>query len=130
LAVTFDVRAPHEGRALHDENTKHHVQTLCGLAHLDYRQKATHDASQFLMTIDRLGGGYAALEEGFRRIAFNLMAANCDDHTKNASFLLREGGVWELAPAYDVTYAYNPTGEWTYQHLMSVNGKFRRHLAR
>ena len=52
------------------------------------------------------------------------MAANCDDHTKNVSFLLREGGAWELAPAYDVTYAYNPKGEWTYQHLMSVNGKF------
>ena len=64
------------------------------------------------------------MEEAFRRIAFNVMAANCDDHTKNVSFLLREGGAWELAPAYDVTYAYNPKGEWTYQHLMSVNGKF------
>ena len=105
-------------------NTKHHVQTLCGLAHLDYRQKATHDASQLLMTVDRLGVGYAGLEEAFRRVAFNVMAANCDDHTKNVSFLLREGGAWELAPAYDVTYAYNPSGDWTYQHLMSVNGKF------
>jgi serine/threonine-protein kinase HipA len=52
------------------------------------------------------------------------MAANCDDHTKNTSFLLRQGGRWELAPAYDVTHAFNPQGEWTYQHLMSVNGKF------
>jgi serine/threonine-protein kinase HipA len=52
------------------------------------------------------------------------MAANCDDHSKNVSFLLREGGAWELAPAYDVTHAYNPKGEWTYQHLMSVNGTF------
>ena len=107
-----------------DGNTKHHLQTLCGLGHLDYRQKAAHDVSQFLLTIDRLRLGYAALEEAFRRIAFNVMAANCDDHTKNVSFLLREGGAWELAPAYDVTYAYNPKGEWTYQHLMSVNGKF------
>jgi serine/threonine-protein kinase HipA len=107
-----------------DGNTKHHLQTLCGLAHLDYRQKAAHDVSQLLLTIDRLRLGYAALEEAFRRIAFNVMAANCDDHTKNVSFLLREGGAWELAPAYDVTYAYNPKGEWTYQHLMSVNGKF------
>ena len=107
-----------------DGNTKHHVQTLCGLAHLDYRQKATHDVSQLLLTIDRLGLGYDAKEEAFRRVAFNVIAANCDDHTKNVSFLLREGGAWELAPAYDVTYAYNPTGEWTYQHLMSVNGKF------
>jgi serine/threonine-protein kinase HipA len=107
-----------------DGNVKHHLQTLCGLAHLDYRQKATHDVSQFLMTIQRLGLGYTALEEAFRRIAFNVMAANCDDHTKNVSFLLRDGGAWELAPAYDVTHAYNPQGEWTYQHLMSVNGKF------
>ncbi len=105
-------------------NTKHHLQTLCGLAHLDYRQKATHDVSQLLSTITRLRLGYPALEEVFRRIAFNVMAANCDDHPKNVSFLLREGGAWELAPAYDVTHAYNPQGEWTYQHLMSVNGKF------
>jgi serine/threonine-protein kinase HipA len=107
-----------------DGNAKHHVQTLCGLAHLDYRQKATHDVSQLLLTIDRLGLGYDAKEEAFRRIVFNVMAANCDDHTKNVSFLLREGGAWELAPAYDVTHAYNPKGEWTYQHLTSVNGKF------
>jgi serine/threonine-protein kinase HipA len=52
------------------------------------------------------------------------MARNCDDHTKNFGFLLKQGRGWELAPAYDVTHAYNPKGEWTYQHLMSVNGKF------
>ena len=107
-----------------DGNVKHHLQTLCGLAHLDYRQKATHDASELFLTIDRLGIGYGGLEQAFRRIAFNVMAANCDDHTKNVSFLLRQGGKWELAPAYDVTHAYNPKGEWTYQHLMSVHGKF------
>lgn len=107
-----------------DGNAKHHLQTLCGLAHLDYRQRATHDASQFLQVVDRLRLGYPAREEAFRRIAFNVMAANCDDHTKNVSFLLREGGAWELAPAYDVTFAFNPQGEWTYQHLMSVNGEF------
>lgn len=107
-----------------DGNHKHHLQTLCGLAHLDYRQKATHDASQLFMTISRLGIGYSGMEQAFRRVAFNIVSANCDDHTKNVSFLLREAGRWELAPAYDVTHAYNPKGEWTYQHLMSVNGKF------
>ncbi len=107
-----------------DGNTKHHVQTLCAMAHLDYRQKATHDVSQLFLTLDGLRLGYPAKEEAFRRVAFNVMAANCDDHTKNVSFLLREGGAWELAPAYDLVYAYNPRGEWTYQHLMSVNGKF------
>lgn len=105
-------------------NSRHHLQTLCGLAHLDYRQKATHDASQLFLAVDRLRLDYPAREEAFRRIAFNVMAANCDDHSKNVSFLLREDGPWELAPAYDVTHAYNPKGEWTYQHLMSVNGKF------
>jgi serine/threonine-protein kinase HipA len=58
-------------------------------------------------------------------MAFNVMARNCDDHTKNFAFRLKQGGNWELAPAYDVTHAYNPKGEWTYQHLMSVNGKFK-----
>ena len=107
-----------------DGNVKHHLQTLCGMAHLDYRQKATHDASQFLMVVERLAMGFSDVEEAFRRIAFNVAAANCDDHTKNVSFLLPEEGAWRLTPAYDVTYAYNPKSEWTYQHLMSVNGKF------
>jgi serine/threonine-protein kinase HipA len=53
-----------------------------------------------------------------------VMARNCDDHTKNFSFLMKQGQPWQFAPAYDVTHAYNPKGEWTYQHLMSVNGKF------
>jgi serine/threonine-protein kinase HipA len=107
-----------------DGNRKHHLQSLCAMAHLDYKQKASHDYSQFLHTINRLELGYAALEEAFRRMAFNVMAANCDDHTKNISFMLREGERWELAPAYDLTHAHNPAGEWTWQHLMAVNGKF------
>jgi serine/threonine-protein kinase HipA len=61
----------------------------------------------------------------FRRMSFNVMARNCDDHTKNFGFLLKQGQLWELSPAYDVTHAYSPRGEWTYQHLMSVNGKFK-----
>jgi serine/threonine-protein kinase HipA len=107
-----------------EDNSKIHVQSLCGMAELDFRQKATHDVSQWLQTIERLELGYPALEEAFRRIAFNVMAANCDDHTKNVSFLMHESGGWMLAPAYDLTHAHNPKGEWTYQHLMSVNGKF------
>lgn len=62
--------------------------------------------------------------EAFRRMVFNVTASNCDDHTKNFSFLLRQGQGWELAPAYDVTHAYNPEGQWTYQHRMGVNGRF------
>jgi serine/threonine-protein kinase HipA len=107
-----------------DGNRKHHLQTLCALAHLDYKQRATHDYSQVFMAIQQLGLDYSAREEAFRRMAFNVMAANCDDHTKNVSFILREGAGWELAPAYDLTHAHNPKGEWTYQHLLGVNGKF------
>ena len=77
------------------------------------------------MAVSQLGLGDAALEQIFRRMAFNVMARNCDDHTKNFAFRLKQGESWELAPAYDVTHAYNPKGEWTYQHLMSVNGKFK-----
>lgn len=91
---------------------------------LDYKQRATHSYSQLFQVIEQLELGYEALEEAFRRMAFNVMAANCDDHSKNFSFILWQNQPWALAPAYDVTFAYNPRGEWTYQHLMSVNGKF------
>lgn len=103
---------------------KHHVQTLCAMDHLDYKQRATHAYAQLFMVIVRLKLGDEAISQAFRRMAFNVMAKNCDDHTKNFAFRLKQGESWELAPAYDVTHAYNPHGEWTYQHLMSVNGKF------
>jgi serine/threonine-protein kinase HipA len=106
-------------------NKKIHQQTLCALAQLDFMQKATHDYSQLFLVIQRLRLGYPTLEEAFRRMVFNVMAANCDDHTKNFSFLLAQGGKWQLAPAYDVTHAFNPEGEWTNQHLMSVDRKFK-----
>ena len=108
---------------------KPHLQTLCAISHLDYKQRATHDYSQYFQTVIELNLGRPALEEAFRRMAFNVMSRNHDDHTKNFSFMLGQpqaGQVaqWELAPAYDVTFAFNPHGEWTNQHLMGVNGKF------
>lgn len=102
-----------------------HMQTLCAMAHLDFRQAATHDYSQLFHTVKALGSPEVDLVEAFRRMVFNVMAANCDDHTKNFSFVMERDGRWRLSPAYDVTYAYNPKGMWTYQHLMSVNGKFK-----
>lgn len=104
---------------------RHHMQSLCALAHLDYKKKGANAYSQLFATIRALGLSYSAMEEALRRMAFNVMARNCDDHTKNFSFLLQEGQPWQLAPAYDVTFAHNPKGEWTHQHLMSVNGKFK-----
>jgi serine/threonine-protein kinase HipA len=105
-------------------NAKHHLQSLCALSHLDYRQRATHAYEQYFLAISELRLGDDALTQAFRRMAFNVMARNCDDHTKNFSFLLKQGQPWALAPAYDVTHAHNPKGEWTSQHLLSVNGKF------
>ena len=110
------------------DGKKQHIQTLCAMQHLDFKQRATHDYAQYFMAINALGLSADAKEEAFRRMVFNVMAANCDDHTKNLSFLMREDGDWELAPAYDVTHAFNLHGEWTYQHLMSVNGKFKNIL--
>lgn len=108
-----------------DNNRKDHIQSLCALNHLDYKQRATHAYEQLFLTARKLQLGDDALRQLFLRMAFNVLARNCDDHTKNFSFRLRQGDSWELAPAYDVTHAYNPQGEWTYQHLMSVNGRFK-----
>lgn len=107
-----------------DGNTKHHVQTLCAMQHLDFKQRATHAYEQWFMAMATLGLSEAAVDQAFARMCFNVATKNCDDHTKNFAFILHEGQAWQLAPAYDVTFAYNPNGEWTYQHLMSVNGRF------
>lgn len=107
------------------KNVKHHMQTLCAMSHLDYKKKSTNSYEQLLMTLSELELPHEAFVEVFRRMIFNVMGRNCDDHTKNFSFILKERGRWQLAPAYDVTFAHNPNGEWTNQHLMSVNGKFK-----
>ena len=108
-----------------EDGRKHHVQTLCAMAHLDYNLREANSYEQLFDTARKLGLGTEAMAELFRRTVFNVAARNCDDHTKNFAFMLREGGQWELTPAYDVTHAYNPKGVWTYQHLMSVGGQFK-----
>lgn len=107
-----------------DDNGKHHMQTLCALRHLDYKRTGTHAYEQLFMTAVELGLGDDALQQLFARTLFNVMASNNDDHTKNFAFLLREGGQWALAPAYDVAFSYRPDSKWTRQHQLSVNGKF------
>jgi serine/threonine-protein kinase HipA len=109
-----------------DDGGKLHTLTLCGLSQLDFRQRGTHDYAQLFQALEQLGLGGEAREQVFRRMVLNVLAANHDDHTKNHSFTLAgPRASWQLSPAYDVTFAYNPQGEWTYQHLMSVNGRFR-----
>ncbi|MBW8311756.1 MAG: type II toxin-antitoxin system HipA family toxin [Rhizobium sp.] len=107
-----------------DGNRKIHVQTLAALQHMSHRQRRTHAYESLFMTAHQLGLSSADLQQLFLRMAFNVAGKNHDDHAKNFAFLMREGGPWELAPAYDVTHAYNPAGEWTRYHLMGVAGKF------
>ena len=106
-------------------NIKHHMQSLCAMNHINYKLKGTNSYEQLFMTIRELSLGHEAEVEAFRRMVFNVMGRNCDDHTKNFSFLLKQGGRWELSPAYDISFSHNPDGEWTSQHLMSVNGKYK-----
>jgi serine/threonine-protein kinase HipA len=108
-----------------DGEVRHHMQTLCAMDHVDFKLKGTNSYSQLFQVIQQLDLPYEDLEDAFRRMTFNVMARNCDDHTKNFSFLLQQGKRWELAPAYDLTFAHSPTSEWTHQHLMSVNGKYK-----
>ena len=102
---------------------KLHMQSLCALAHFDFNQAGAHAYEQALLTIRQLGLPMAAVEEQFRRMVFNIVARNQDDHVKNIAFLMDRQGRWSLAPAFDVTYSYNPSGAWTSTHQMTLNGK-------
>lgn len=102
---------------------KLHMQSLCALAHFDFNQAGAYAYEQALLTIRRLGLPMAAIEEQFRRMVFNIVARNQDDHVKNIAFLMDRQGQWSLAPAFDVTYSYNPSGRWTSLHQMTLNGK-------
>lgn len=102
---------------------KLHMQTLGGLGHLDYNQPAAHSYEEAFDAISRLGLGADTMEEQYRRMLFNVVARNQDDHVKNIAFLMDRSGAWSLSPAYDVTYAYDPSNRWMARHQMSVNGR-------
>jgi serine/threonine-protein kinase HipA len=102
---------------------KVHVQSLGALAHLDYNDALANSYEQAFLAIRRLGLPQSAVEEQFRRMVFNIVARNQDDHVKNIAFLMDRRGEWSLSPAFDVTYSYNPGGRWTGQHQMSAAGK-------
>ena len=106
-----------------DDGSKLHMQSLGALAHYDFNVAGAHSYEQALMVIRQLGLTMADIEQQFRRMVFNVVARNQDDHVKNIAFLMDKAGHWSLSPAYDVSYNYNPTGPWTSQHQMSVNGK-------
>lgn len=103
---------------------KVHMQTLCGIAHYDYRLLRGYSYEQAFNVMRGLRLSYQEAQEMFRRVVFNVVVRNQDDHTKNISFLMNKHGKWRLSPAYDMGYAYNPNGAWTSAHQMSINGKF------
>lgn len=107
-----------------DGDAKLHMQTLCGIAHYDFRLHRAYSYEQAFGVMRRLKLPYPQAQEMFRRLVFNVVIRNQDDHTKNISFLMDYNGKWRLSPAYDMGYAYNPMGGWTATHQMSVNGKF------
>lgn len=106
-----------------DEGEKLHMQTLCGMAHYDFNAAGAYGYEQALAVIETLKLGKDAIEQQFKRMVFNVAARNQDDHTKNIAFLMDKAGRWSLSPAYDVNLAFNPHGQWTHLHQMSVNGK-------
>ncbi|MBF6619562.1 MAG: type II toxin-antitoxin system HipA family toxin [Patulibacter sp.] len=106
-----------------DDGDKLHAQTLGGIAHLDYNQADVHRYEQAFLVMHQLDLPAAQREQQFRRMVFNVVARNQDDHVKNIGFLMDRSGTWRLSPAYDVTYAYRPGGRWTSRHQMSINGK-------
>jgi serine/threonine-protein kinase HipA len=102
---------------------KLHMQSLCALAHFDFNQAGAYGYEQALLAIRQLDLPMAAVEEQFRRMVFNIVARNQDDHVKNIAFLMDKQGRWSLAPGFDVTYSFNPSGSWTAMHQMTLNGK-------
>jgi serine/threonine-protein kinase HipA len=102
---------------------KLHMQSLCALAHYDFNMAGAYGYEQALLVIRQLGLPMQAIEQQFRRMVFNIVARNQDDHVKNIAFLMNKAGTWSLAPAFDMTYSYNPSGAWTARHQMTLNGK-------
>jgi serine/threonine-protein kinase HipA len=104
-------------------NNKLHVQTFCALRHFDFNEVNLFSYEQLFETMRWLGLPYPQAEQLYRRMVFNVLARNCDDHTKNFAFTMNQAGTWALAPAYDVCHAYRPGSTWVSQHALSINGK-------
>ena len=106
-----------------DAGNKLHMQSLGALAHFDYNEPGSYSYEQAFLVMRQLQLPMQALEEQYRRMVFNLIARNQDDHVKNIAFLMDRDGQWSLSPAFDITWSFNPAGDWTATHQMSVNGK-------
>ena len=102
---------------------KLHMQSLCAMAHFDFNLAGAYSYEQALLVIRQLQLPMSTIEEQFRRMVFNIVARNQDDHVKNIAFLMDKAGQWSLSPAFDITYSFNAAGRWTSSHQMSMNGK-------
>ena len=125
-------RLHHEGGRSHfmtkrfdrlDNGDKIHMQSLAAMAHFDYKQAASYSYEQAIYVMKRLGLSKDDMEQQILRAFFNVIGRNCDDHVKNIAFLMNRKGQWKLSPAFDISYAWNPRGEWTSRHQMSINQK-------
>jgi len=105
------------------DGKKLHMQSLGALAHFDFNLAGAYSYEQAFLTIRQLGLPANAIEQQFRRMVFNIIIRNQDDHVKNIAFLMNKTGQWALSPAFDITYSYNPLGPWTATHQMTMNGK-------
>jgi serine/threonine-protein kinase HipA len=108
---------------------KIHVQTFCAMRHYDFNEVTLYSYEELFETMRMLGLSYPEAQELYRRMVFNVMSRNCDDHTKNFAFMMNKSGEWNLSPAYDVCHAYRPGSEWVSQHALSINGK-RKNITR
>ncbi|MBT7310953.1 type II toxin-antitoxin system HipA family toxin [bacterium] len=102
---------------------KLHMQSLCAMAHFDYNQAGAYGYEQLFLVMDRIGLSNAEKEQQYRRMIFNVIARNQDDHVKNIAFMMDKSGRWSLSPAFDVIYSYQPGGRWTSSHQMTINNK-------
>jgi serine/threonine-protein kinase HipA len=102
---------------------KLHMQSLCAMAHFDYNQAGAYGYEQLFLVMDRIGLSVTEKEQQYRRMIFNVIARNQDDHVKNIAFMMDKSGRWSLSPAFDVIYSYQPGGRWTSSHQMTINNK-------
>lgn len=112
-----------------NEKEKLHVQSFCAITHYDFNDILSYSYEQLFETMRSMFLPYSDAEQLFRRMVFNVMARNCDDHTKNFSFLMDQSGKWKLAPAFDLCHSYRPGSTWVSQHSLSINGK-RQNISR
>ncbi len=106
-----------------EDGGKIHMQSLCAMRHFDFNEVNSFAYEQLFETARMLSLPYPAHEQIFRRLVFNVLARNCDDHTKNFAFLMDRSGKWRLAPAFDLCHTYNPANPWVSHQVLSVNGK-------